>query len=115
MSVRTAQVDLVCSATTAGLMAPATIRILGSIPSPEEEGAHDRRYVAGATPHTAVGSLSGEDGLREVDEVLDEAEVVTSPYGRGLRLVGVYIYIFTDKCGGFRGRGLVGHAFSWRF
>ena len=79
MSVRTAQVDLVCSATTPGSMAPAMIRILGSIPSPEEEGAHGRRYVAGATPHTAVGSLSGDDGLHEVDEVLDEAEEVTPP------------------------------------
>ena len=79
MSVRTAQADLVCSATTAGLMAPATIRILGSIPIPEEEGAHDRRYVASATPHTADGSLFGDDGLHEVYEVLNEAEIVTPP------------------------------------
>ena len=79
MSVRTAQADLVCSATTPGSMAPAITRILGSIPSPEQEGAHERRDVAGATPHTADGSLSGDDGLREVDEVLDEAVVVTPP------------------------------------
>ena len=72
MSVRTAQIDLVCSATTAGLMAPATTRILGNIPSPEEEGAHDRRFVAGATPHTADGSLFGDDGLEAVDEVKGE-------------------------------------------
>ena len=69
MSARTAEVDLVCNATTPGSVAPAIIRILGSIPSPEQEGAHERRYVAGATPPTADGSLSGEDGLREVDEV----------------------------------------------
>ena len=68
MSVRTAQVDLVCSATPAGSMAPVIMRILGSIPSLEGEGAHDRRYVAGATPHTADGSLFGDDGLREVDD-----------------------------------------------
>ena len=79
MSVRTAQADLVCSATTAGSMAPVIIRTSGSIPSLEEEGAHDRRYVAGATPHTADGSLFGDDGLHEVDEVLGEAEVVTPP------------------------------------
>ena len=77
MSVRTAQVDLVCSGTTAGSMAPATTKTLGSIPNQGEEGDHGRRFVAGATPHTADGSLFGDDGLHEVDEVLDEAEVVT--------------------------------------
>ena len=79
VSARTAQAEPVCSATTAGSMAPATIKILGSIPNQEEKGAHDRRFVAGATPHTADGSLFGDDGLHEVDEVLDEAEVVTPP------------------------------------
>ena len=83
MSVRTAQADLVCSATTVGLMAPATTKILGRIPNQEEEGAHDRRFVAGATPHTADGSLFGDDGLHEVDEVLDEAAVVTPPMDGG--------------------------------
>ena len=69
MSVRTAQADLVCSATTVGLKAPATTRMCGSIPDQEYEDDHDRRFVAGATPHTADGSLDGDDGLREVDEV----------------------------------------------
>ena len=79
MSVRTAQANLVCSATTVGSMAPATTKICGSIPDHEYEDDHDLRFAAGATPHTAVGSRFGDDGLREVDEVLDEAEVVTPP------------------------------------
>ena len=79
MSVRMAQADLGCSATTVGLMAPATTRICGSIPDHAYEDDHDLRFVAGATPHTAVGSRSGDDGLHEVDEVLDEAVVVTPP------------------------------------
>ena len=79
MSVRTAQADLVCSATTVGSTAPATTRICGSIPDHKYGDDHDPRLVAGATPHTADGSLFGDDGLHEVDEVLDEAVVVTPP------------------------------------
>ena len=79
MSVRTAQADLVCSATTVGSTAAATTRICGSIRDNDHEDDFEPRYVAGATPHTADGSLLGDDGLHEVDEVLDEAVVVTPP------------------------------------
>ena len=79
MSVRTAQADLVCSATTVGSTAPATTRIRGSILDHEHEDDLEPRFVAGATPHTADGSLFGDDGLREVDEVTDKAEVATPP------------------------------------
>ena len=79
MGVRTAQADLVCSATTPGSTAPATTRICGSIPDHKYGDDHDPRLVAGATPHTAVGSRFGDDGVHEDDDVLDKAVVVTTP------------------------------------
>ena len=51
-------------------------------------GAQEHRL---SQSHTAQrrGSLFGGDWLRDVDEVVDLAEVVTPPVGRGLRLVDV--------------------------
>ena len=63
------QVDPVCNATAPGSTGTVTTGILRSILSPKEDGPQERQDVAGATPHTADGSLSGGDGLRDVDDV----------------------------------------------
>ena len=83
--------DPVCNATTPGSTGTVTTGILRSILSPKEEVPEDDRLSP--KPHrTPQTDLYLEVmGCMKSMKRRKKAEVVTPPYGRGLRLVGKHM------------------------